>query len=166
METRVRSLRDGDWPRVAAIYLQGIEAGDATFETRVPTWEEWDGARLAAPRLVAEAGGHVVGFAALSSTSRRPVYAGVAEVMVYVAAEARGRGVGTALLKALVLASENEGIWTLQAGIFPENRASLAIHARAGFREVGRREALGRFHDGRWRDVVILERRSKVVGRD
>jgi L-amino acid N-acyltransferase YncA len=158
-------MASADWPAVAEIYRQGIATGDATFETTVPTWEEWDASRHAVARLVAEGPRGIEGFAAVSPVSKRGVYAGVAEVMVYVAADARGRGVGGRLLQALVEATEAAGIWTLQAGIFPENRASIAIHERVGFRVVGRRERLGRFHDGRWRDVVLMERRSEVAGR-
>jgi len=157
-------MESADWPAVASIYRQGIETGDATFETEVPSWEAWDAARLETCRLVAEADGRVAGFAALSPTSYRPVYAGVAEVMVYVAAEVRGRGVGRLLLDALVQRSEDAGIWTLQAGIFPENEASIAVHRASGFRVLGTRIRPGRAVDGRWRDVVLLERRSTVVG--
>jgi phosphinothricin acetyltransferase len=153
-----------DWSAVASIYRRGIETGDATFETEVPPWTAWDAARLSVCRLVAEVDGGVVGFAALSPTSYRPVYAGVAEVMVYVAADLRGRGVGRLLLDALVERSEEAGIWTLQAGIFPENQASIALHRASGFRVVGTRIRPGRAADGRWRDVVLLERRSDVVG--
>jgi len=160
----LRALEAADWPSVAEIYRQGIASGDATFETEVPTWEAWDAARLPEARLVAESEGAVVGYAALSPVSSRCAYAGVAEVTVYVAENARGRGVGRILLEGLVEASEALGIWTLHAGIFPENEASLALHRRVGFRVVGVWERLGRFHDGRWRDVVLLERRSARVG--
>jgi phosphinothricin acetyltransferase len=152
-----------DAPRVLAIYAEGIASGDATFETAAPSREAWDRARLGACRLVAERDGQVVGWAALSPVSSRAAYAGVAEVSVYVAASARGAGVGRALLEAVVEASEREGLWTLQAGIFPENAASLALHARCGFRVVGRRERIGR-REGRWRDVWLLERRSRRAG--
>lgn len=162
----VRDLTPDDWPDVRRIYQEGIASGDATFETRAPSWESWDAARHPKARIVAEEEGAVVGFAALSPMSRRPVYAGVAEVMVYVAESARGRGMGTRLLEALVAASEEAGIWTLTAGIFPENEASIRAHHRAGFRTVGRHRRIGRFHDGRWRDTVLLERRSDVVGVD
>lgn len=162
----VRDLRQDDWPAVAEIYRQGIEAGDATFERDVPSWEAWDAGRRSDGRLVAERDGVVVGFAALSPVSTRPVYAGVAEVMVYVAEDARGEGIGGRLMTALVQAAEHARVWTLQASIFPENEASLRAHARAGFRVVGTRERIGRFHDGRWRDTVMVERRSEVVGAD
>lgn len=162
----IRELVSEDWPAVRRIYEEGIASGDATFETEAPEWEAWDVSRLAQCRLVAEKDDNVLGFAALSPVSSRPVYRGVAEVMVYVAAAARGRGLGTALLRRLVQASEDAGIWTLSAGIFPENEASIRAHERVGFRRVGHRERIGRFHDGRWRDYVLLERRSGVVGTD
>jgi phosphinothricin acetyltransferase len=161
--TEIRDLRPEDWAEVARIYEQGIETGHATFETRVPAWAEWDGAHLAAHRLVAlRDGGRLAGWGALSPVSQRCVYAGVAEHSVYVAAEARGHGVGRELLGALIASSERGGIWTLEAGIFPENEASLALHRAVGFRVVGVRERLGRMH-GVWRDVLLLERRSEVV---
>lgn len=153
------------WPRVRAIYTEGVLTGNATFATEPPGWAKWDADHLPECRFVANLGGAVVGWSALSPVSGRCVYAGVAEVSVYVAADARGRGVGTGLLEALVDASEHHGMWTLQAGIFPENQASLAIHTAAGFRVVGVRERLGQ-RDGVWRDVVLLERRSRVVGVD
>ena len=155
-------MTEHDWEAVAAIYEDGIRARTATFETAVPDWTHWDGAHLAEPRLVAEEDGAVLGWAALSPTSTRPVYAGVAEVSVYVSEDARGRGLGRALLGALVEHSEAAGIWTLQAGVFPENRASLALHRACGFRTVGIRERIGRL-EGAWRDVVLLERRSEEL---
>jgi len=151
-----------DWPAVREIYAQGIATGNATFEKNPPEFESWDRGHLAACRLVAHNGGEVAGWAALSPVSGRCVYAGVAEVSVYVGEKARGQGIGLKLLNALVGESEKHGIWTLQAGIFPENEASIAIHRRAGFRIVGTREKLGCMN-GRWRDVVLMERRSKVV---
>jgi L-amino acid N-acyltransferase YncA len=159
--TEVDALVPDDWPAVARIYREGIESGDATFETEAPSWEQWERAHLAGHRLVARREGEIVGFAALAPTSPRAVYAGVAEVSVYVASGARGEGVGRQLLEALVARSEAAGIWTLQAGIFPENTSSLRLHKRAGFRVVGRRERLGRLA-GRWRDVLLLERRSAL----
>jgi phosphinothricin acetyltransferase len=150
---------------VRAIYEEGIATGDATFEQEPPPWEAWDRSHLPACRLVGEQAGRVVGWAALSRVSDRCVYGGVAEVSVYVAAGARGQGIGRALLQALVEESERQGLWTLQAGVFPENLASVRIHERCGFRVVGRREKLGRMRD-RWRDVLLLERRSARVGVD
>lgn len=152
----------GDWPAVRAIYLEGIATGNATFESAAPEWERWDGGYLQCCRLVARVRGDVAGWAALSPISSRAVYAGVAEVSVYVSAGARGSGIGMALLSRLIEESEAAGIWTLQAGIFPENRASVELHQKAGFRIVGTRERIGRM-DGRWRDVLLMERRSAVV---
>ena len=163
MPSALRPLAPSDWPAARAIYEAGIATGRATFETKAPDWAAWDAAHLAHARLVAEIDGRVVGWAALSPVSGRCVYAGVAEVSVYVAPEAQGRGVGRLLLAGLVGASEAAGIWTLQAGIFPENAASVALHERCGFRVVGRRERLGQL-GGRWQDVLLLERRSPVVG--
>ena len=158
-------MRADDWPAVARIYAEGIEDGDATFEEAVPEWSAWDDAHLAAPRLVARRDGIVVGWAALTPVSGRAVYSGVSEVSVYVARGARGSGVGRALLRELVARAEDAGLWTLQAGVFPENEASVALHRSCGFRVVGRRERIGR-HRGRWRDVLLLERRSTSVGCD
>jgi L-amino acid N-acyltransferase YncA len=158
----IATLAATDWDDVARIYAEGI-ATLATFETEVPSWEQWDRAHLPGHRLVARDEGRVVGWAALAPVSSRCVYAGVAEVSVYVAADARGRGIGTALLAALVKSSEAGGVWTLEAGILPENEASVRMHERCGFRVVGRRERLGRMR-GEWRDVLLLERRSTVAG--
>ncbi|HEX5175316.1 MAG TPA: GNAT family N-acetyltransferase [Gaiellaceae bacterium] len=158
----VRDLRDDDWPAVRAIYEDGIRSGHATFETEPPTWERWDAAHRDV-RLVAERDGRVVGWAALSPVSSRCCYEGVGEVSVYVAEEARGAGLGRVLLDELVRRSEQAGYWTLNAGVFPENEASLRLHRACGFREVGIRERLGRLH-GVWRDVVLLECRSAEVG--
>lgn len=158
----IRPMTPDDWPRVRAIYLEGIATRNATFETTAPEWEAWDAGHLAQPRLVAEPR-EVMGWAALSPVSKRAVYAGVADVSVYVAHEARGRGIGRQLLEALIAESEQHGLWTLQAGIFPENLASLALHRACGFRVIGRRERIGAMGD-RWRDVMLLERRSDVTG--
>ena len=158
----IRRLTEDDWKAVAAIFEDGIRTRLATFETAAPAWSDWDAGHLTEHRFVAEESGEVLGWAALSPVSSRCVYEGVAEVSVYVGEQARGRGVGRALLGALVEGSERAGIWTLQAGVFPENRASLALHQRCGFRTVGVRERIGRL-DGAWRDVVLLERRSEVV---
>lgn len=153
-----------DWQQVRAIYLEGIATGHATFETSAPDWQDWDQSHRRFARLVARRGEIILGWTALSPVSRRPVYAGVAEVSVYVSQSARHQGVGYALLGRLVEEAERHGIWTLQAGILPENRASLALHKRCGFREIGRRERLGKLH-GVWRDVVMMERRSPSVGK-
>jgi phosphinothricin acetyltransferase len=155
-----------DWPTVCSIYEAGITTGNATFETSAPDWSEWDASHLADHRLVATVErGRVVAWAALSAVSDRCVYAGVAENSLYVDADFRGRGVGRALLSALVDSSEAAGIWTLQTGIFPENVASLAVHEACGFRIIGRRERVGQLH-GTWRDTYLLERRSTAVGVD
>ncbi len=159
----IRPLLPPDWSAVSAIYMEGIATRNATFENDAPPWEEWDSAHLRDGRLVVTSEGLVVGWAALSPVSGRCVYSGVAEVSVYVSAAARGIGVGRKLLETLVEESEAKGFWTLQAGIFPENEASLALHSTCGFRLVGRRERLGKM-DGRWRDVMLLERRSAVTG--
>ena len=158
-------MRATDWEQVRSIYLEGIATGFATFETDAPTWEKWDAGHLPKMRLVAREGDVILGWAALSPVSDRCVYGGVAEVSVYVGESGRGRGVGRALLEALIEASERNGIWTLQAGVFPENEASVRLHLRCGFREVGRRERIGRLH-GAWRDTLLLERRSRSVGTD
>ncbi|HEY7793484.1 MAG TPA: GNAT family N-acetyltransferase [Gaiellaceae bacterium] len=154
----VRPLRPDDYPAVARIFAEGIATGDATFETTVPEWEAWDAAHLPEHRLVAELDGAVVGWVGVVPYSRRAVYRGVGEESVYVAESARGRGVGRTLLSAVVESARAGGLWTLQAGIFPENAASLALHRSLGFREVGVRERLGQLH-GAWRDVVLLELR-------
>jgi L-amino acid N-acyltransferase YncA len=158
----IRDFRPPDWQEVARIFEDGIRTANATFETEAPSWEEWDAAH-GEHRLVAELDGETAGWAALSPVSERCCYAGVAEVSVYVAASARGRGVGRELLEELIRRSEGAGIWTLQAGIFPENKASVRLHLVCGFRLVGVRERLGELN-GIWRDVLLLERRSEVTG--
>ncbi|MDQ5838722.1 MAG: N-acetyltransferase family protein [Acidobacteriota bacterium] len=160
----IEQMRPEHWEQVRAIYLEGVATGHATFETEAPDWNRWDSSHLPFARLVALAeGGRVRGWAALGPVSVRKVYAGVAEVSVYVGEEFRGAGLGRALLEALVRESEAGGVWTLQANIFPENAASVALHLACGFREVGRRERVARLK-GVWRDTVLLERRSRVVG--
>jgi phosphinothricin acetyltransferase len=158
----VRHLRSADWLEVARIFDEGIATGNATFETEVPSREAWDAGHLSEHRLVAERDGRVIGWIALAPVSSRECYAGIAEVSAYVAADARGEGVGGELLAAVVESSERAGIWTLETGVFPENETSLRLLRRFGFRAVGTRERIGRLH-GVWRDVVLLERRSEVV---
>ena len=156
----IRELEETDWPSVAAIFEEGIATGLATFESAAPDWPAWDDSHLPGKlRLVAEEDGEVVGFAALSPVSSRDAYRGVAENSVYVSERARGRGLGSALLNELVRRSEEAGIWTIQTSIFPENLPSLAVHQRAGFRVVGRRERIGQL-GGEWRDTLLLERRA------
>jgi L-amino acid N-acyltransferase YncA len=165
MEPRIvlDAMTARDWDAVRAIYLEGIATGNATFAQAAPAWEKWDAEHLPSCRIVARSDGAVLGWAALSPVSSRTVYAGVAEVSIYVAERARGRGIGRLLMSKLVAESEAAGIWTLQAGIFPENTASIALHTKAGFRLVGTRERLGCMN-GLWRDVALLERRSRVAG--
>lgn len=156
-------ITEANYPQVAGIFEEGIATGNATFQTEAPTWEAWDTGHLPTCRVAAFEGEVMLGWGALSPVSSRCVYAGVAEVSVYVAAAARGQGVGRALLGRLVEESEREGLWTLQAGIFPENEASLKLHEQCGFRLVGRRERIGNMN-GLWRDTILLERRSKTIG--
>jgi len=167
MATDARQITIGDlrpehWPEVAGIYAEGIATGDATFETSVPSWDDWDSAHLEAHRVVALDGGRVVGWAAVSAVSDRCVYGGVVENSVYVAEDARGQGVGRVLLDALIVSTEEAGVWTIQTGIFPENVVSVRLHEQVGFEIVGRRKKLGKLR-GVWRDVLLLERRSLII---
>lgn len=157
-------MEASDWEQVAQIYLEGIRTGMATFQDTVPTWEEWNGAHLASCRLVIRSGKCILGWTALSPYSNRPVYAGVAGLSIYIAEKCRGLGLGKALLGRLILESERHGFWTLQSRIIRENTASIALHVKCGFREVGYYEKLGKMNDGVWHDVVLMERRSRVVG--
>jgi len=165
MGLQIRTMTAEDWEPVRAIYLAGIATGQATFETEAPTWMTWNNTHLPAPRLVAISREVLGGWAALGPVSARPVYAGVAEVSVYVAEQVRGKGIGKLLLENLVTQSEENGIWTLQASIFPENAASISLHNTCGFREVGRRQCIAKMK-GVWRDTLLFERRSKLVGVD
>ena len=162
---QIRPLTPDDWELVETIYQDGIATGQATFETQTPSWTEWNNKHFTTPRLVATSEEGVVGWAALSPVSTRTVYSGVAEISVYVAGDWHGKGVGRALLEKLIVASEKNAIWTLQATIFAENAASMALHKSCGFREVGRRERISKMN-GVWRDTILLERRSKLVGLD
>lgn len=160
---QITTLQPAHWDAVKKIYEEGIATGNATFQTEAPSWEEWDKAHSAKPRLVAVENNEVLGWAAITPVSGRCVYAGVGEVSVYVSADARGKGVGKKLLQALTGESEKENFWTLQAGIFPENAASIALHHSCGFRTIGSREKIGKLK-GIWRDTVLLERRSDKTG--
>lgn len=163
MPITIETMTAGDWPRVRAIYLEGIAAGQATFEVEAPSWEEWNAAHHPFGRLIARCDGEVVGWAALSPVSPRQCYAGVAEVSVYVGAQYQGQGIGQQLLQAVINESERHGIWTLQGATFPENEASLRLQRRCGFRIIGRRERIARHH-GNWRDTILTERRSATCG--
>jgi L-amino acid N-acyltransferase YncA len=159
----IERMRPSDWAEVQAIYLEGITTGHATFETDAPSWEDWDAAHHQFGRLVARDGRTISGWAALSPVSPRQAYTGVAEVSVYVAASHRNAGIGRALLDALIAEAERNGIWMLQAAVFPENAATIALHLRGGFRQAGRRERIGKLN-GEWRDTILLERRSPLIG--
>jgi L-amino acid N-acyltransferase YncA len=163
MDLKIENMREEDWEQVRSIYLEGIASGHATFETETPSWDGWNAGHIQACNIVARVEDQILGWAALSPVSGRCVYAGVAEVSVYVGQKYRGKKVGQTLLSILVERSEEEGIWTLQAGIFPENTSSIFLHKKCGFREVGRRDRIGKMK-GTWRDVVLLERRSNRVG--
>lgn len=160
---KIEKMSADDWEEVRAIYLEGIATGHATFQKEAPSWKEWDSGHNAACRIVARSEEGVVGWAALSPVSSRSVYAGVGEVSVYVSPKHNGKGIGSLLLKSLIEISEQNDFWTLQSSIFPENAGSLGLHKKHGFREVGRRERIGKM-DGVWRDTIWLERRSRIVG--
>lgn len=159
----IEKMQLDDWEEVRAIYLEGIATGNATFQKEAPSWEEWDSGHNVDCRIVARSEEVVVGWAALSPVSSRSVYSGVGEVSIYVSQKNNGKGIGSLLLKTLIELSEQSGFWMLQSGIFPENTASLELHRKYGFREVGRRERIGKM-DGVWRDTLLLERRSDKVG--
>ena len=160
---KIAPLQENHYLQVAAIYSEGIMTRNATFETEAPPWQTWDKNHLQHSRFVAEENGQVAGWAALTPVSGRCVYAGVAEVSVYVGEKFRGKGIGQSLLKELILESEKNGLWTLQAGIFTENISSIKLHEHCSFRKVGFREKVGTM-DGVWRDIVLFERRSKTIG--
>ncbi len=163
-KSSIRLMKASDWDSVAAIYKEGIATGFATFETNVPSFDTWDTAHLKTCRIVAFDAERVLGWAALSPVSSRCVYGGIAEVSVYISASSRGLGVGKLLMEHLILESEKVGLWTLQSGIFPENEASIQLHKKVGFRYIGKREHIGKTSDGMWKDNLLFERRSKVVG--
>jgi len=161
----IEHMKETDWEQVRAIYEEGIRGGNATFDTEAPNWDSWNAKYLPLCRLVVREGEKILGWAALIPTSSRAAYSGVAELSIYLSSESTGKGIGKRLLQTLITESEANGFWTLQSGIFPENSASIHLHKRNGFREVGVRERIGKLN-GVWRDVVILERRSAVIGLD
>ncbi|MEM7484227.1 MAG: N-acetyltransferase family protein [Bacteroidota bacterium] len=160
---QIREMKPSDWSQVAQIYMQGIATGFATFEQKVPDYAIWDKAHVKECRLVAENTNSILGWAALSPVSSRCVYGGVGEVSVYVSENGRGKGIGKLLLEHLIIESEKEGFWTLQSGIFPENEASITLHKKVGFRYIGNRERVGKIK-GIWKDNLLFEKRSKIVG--
>lgn len=160
---KVRTMIDSDWPKVCEIYAEGIATGYATFEKELPSYDHWDKNHLSSCRIVAENNKIILGWAALSPVSSRCVYGGIAEVSVYVSKDARGLGIGKKLMETLIDQSEKQGLWTLQAGVFPENKGSIKLHERVGFRRIGRREKVGKLN-GAWKDNLLFERRSKIVG--
>jgi len=166
MKYLIDKMEDKDWNEVASIYLEGINTGMATFQRDIPTWEQWNSAHIVSCRIVARVEDKIAGWVALSPTSSRCVYAGVAEVSVYVGEEYRGMGIGRALLDKVIELSEENGFWTLQSGIIKGNFSSIELHKKCGFREIGFRERVGKMPDGTWHDVVLMERRSKTVGPD
>ncbi len=162
---QVREMQVSDWEAVCQIYAQGIATGFATFEQETPTYESWNKAHVEQCRLVAEADGELLGWAALSPVSSRCVYGGVGEVSVYISAKSRGKGIGKLLMEHLILESEKAGFWTLQSGIFPENESSIHLHKKVGFRYIGKRERVGKI-DGVWKDNLLFEKRSEIIGID
>lgn len=163
MSVQIKKMEASHWEAVSKIYLEGIATGFATFETDTPSYDAWHNAHLNSCRLVAVENENVLGWAALSPVSSRCVYGGVAEVSVYVGKDSRGKGVGKSLMENLILESENDGIWTLQSGIFPENEGSIELHKKVGFRYIGKRERVGKLN-GEWKDNILFERRSTTVG--
>lgn len=165
MSVAIRPMESSDWDAVAKIYQEGMDTNLATFQTDCPPYEDWNASHMKCCRLVAvDADGAVIGWAALPPVSSRCVYAGVAEISVYISSTQRGKGVGSALQDALAAASEKEGVWTLQSGIMADNTASIRLHEKAGYRVIGYREKIEYDHNGTWHDTVLMERRSKVAG--
>jgi L-amino acid N-acyltransferase YncA len=164
MDYHIEEMTQEDWNEVSKIYLEGINTGKATFQSDIPTWENWNNSHITSCRLVARLGNKVLGWAALSPTSSRCVYAGVAEVSIYIGEKYRWKGIGKVLLTNLVKLSEENGFWTLQSGIIRENTASITLHKICGFREIGIREKVAKMSNGKWHDVVLMERRSKING--
>ena len=166
MDYNIKKMTETDWQGVVKVYSEGINTGKATFQTELPSFAEWDDSHIKTCRLVAHLGNKVIGWCALSPTSSRCVYAGVAEVSIYIGEEYRGKGIGKALLTNLVKLSEENGFWTLQSGIIKENVGSIVLHKSCGFREIGIREKISKMSNGEWFDVILMERRSKIIGID
>jgi len=166
MDYKIDKMLSSDWEQVSNIYLEGINTGKATFQTGVPTFEDWNNGHVKSCRVVARLGNDVLGWGALSPTSSRCVYKGVAEVSIYIGENYRGKGIGRNLLKSLIELSEENGFWTLQSGIIRENVSSIKLHGKCGFREIGIREKVAKMKNGDWHDVVFMERRSTVIGVD
>lgn len=164
MEYKIEEMKSTDWEQVSNIYFEGIKTRKSTFQTDVPDWDSWNNGHIKTCRLVARSGSEVLGWAALSPTSSRCVYAGVVDVSIYIGNKFRGMGIGSALLTELIKLSEEEGFWTLQSGIIKENIASIKLHKKCGFREIGIREKVGKMNNEKWMDVILMERRSQVVG--
>ncbi|MBU3142683.1 GNAT family N-acetyltransferase [Clostridium sp. CF012] len=164
MQYKIEEMIQADWEQVANIYLEGIKTGIATFQTEVPTYENWNNSHISSCRLVARLGDNVLGWGVLSPTSSRSVYQGVAEVSIYISEKYKGQGIGKVILTELIKVSEENGFWTLQSGIIRENICSIALHKKCGFREIGIREKVAKMNNGNWLDVVLMERRSRVVG--
>ncbi|MBU3113064.1 GNAT family N-acetyltransferase [Clostridium lacusfryxellense] len=166
MSYKINAMSKSDWDQVSNIYLEGIKTGIATFQSIIPTWEQWNSSHTSSCRLVAQLGDNILGWCALSPTSSRCVYEGVAEVSIYVSEKYKGQGIGTVLLTNLIKLSEENGFWTLHSGIVRENAASILLHKKCGFREIGIREKVAKMNNENWLDVILMERRSKIVGID
>jgi len=166
MSYQINEMAKSDWEQVANVYFEGIKTGIATFQTNIPTWEEWNISHISSCRLVARLGDNILGWCALSPTSSRCVYEGVAEVSIYISEKYKGQGIGTALLTNLSKLSEENGFWTLYSGIIRQNAASISLHEKCGFRKIGIREKVAKMNNEKWLDVILMERRSKVVGID
>ena len=166
MNYTIEEMKESDWNEVSQIYLEGINTGIATFQNSIPSFEDWNNGHIKSCRLVAKSEGKVLGFAALSPTSSRPVYSGVAEVSIYIGENHKGLGIGHALMTNIIKLSEENNFWTLQSGIIRENSASIELHKKCGFREIGIREKVAKMDNGVWHDTVLMERRSKTVGID
>lgn len=166
MDYKIDEMVSSDWKQVSNIYLEGINTGKATFQTEVPTFENWDNGHVKSCRLVARLGNDILGWGALSPTSSRCVYNGVAEVSIYIGEIHRGKGIGKNILNDLIKLSEKNGFWTLQSGIIRENISSIKLHEECGFREIGIRQKVAKMNNAKWHDVVFMERRSNIIGID